>query len=196
MLSHRAEQLDNIAFQLGMEFSARDEWGLINYLEDFKLFRRGFSKRISNILHRQDEMLNLGAYIFDYRFTISAGNSARVIRQTVFFIESRKLELPIFYMRPEHIFHRIGEFLGMQDIDFEEYPVFSGNYVLRGEDEDFIRDSMDDPFLRFFSVENKWYLEGINYYLLFYRRGKLLKPEQIREFYSKGLEIYKLLVTE
>ena len=196
MLSHRAEQLDNIAFQLGMEFSARDEWGLINYLEDFKLFRRGFSKRISNILHRQDEMLNLGAYIFDYRFTISTGNSARVIRQTVFFIESRKLELPIFYMRPEHIFHRIGEFLGMQDIDFEEYPVFSGNYVLRGEDEDFIRDSMDDPFLRFFSVENKWYLEGINYYLLFYRRGKLLKPEQIREFYSKGLEIFKLLVTE
>lgn len=196
MLSHRAEQLDNIAFQLGMEFNVHDEWGLINYLEDFKLFRRGFSKRISNILHRQDEMLNLSTYIFDYRFTISTGNSARVIRQTVFFIESRKLGLPIFYMRPEHIFHRIGEFLGMQDIDFEEYPAFSSNYLLQGDDEDFIRASMDEPFLRFFSVENKWYLEGINYYLLFYRRGKLLKPEQIREFYTKGLEIYKLLVAE
>lgn len=196
MLSHRAEQLDDIAFQLGMEFNARDEWGLINYLEDFKLFRRGFSKRISNILYRQDEMLNLSTYIFDYRFTISTGNSARVIRQTVFFIESRQLGLPIFYMRPEHIFHRIGEFLGMQDIDFEEYPAFSGNYLLQGDDEDFIRASMDEPFLRFFSVEDKWYLEGINYYLLFYRRGKLLKPEQIREFYTKGLDIYKLLVAE
>lgn len=196
MLSHRAEQLDNIAFQLGMEFNPRDEWGLINYLEDFKLFRRGFAKRISNILHRQDDLLNLNTYIFDYRFTVSTGNSARVIRQTVFFIESRKLGLPIFYMRPENIFHRIGEFLGLQDIDFEEYPVFSDNYLLRGDDESYIRASMDESFLRFFSVEKKWYLEGINYYLLFYRRGRLLKPEQIREFYSKGLEIYRLLVSE
>jgi len=196
MLSHRAEQLDQIAFDLDMKFSPRDDWGLINYLEDFKLFRRGFSKRISNIIHGQEEMLNLDIYIFDYRYTISTGNSARVVRQTVFFIQSRKLGLPSFFMRPEHIFHRIGEYLGMQDIDFEEHPSFSRNYLLRGDDEEYIRASVNEPFLRFFSIEKNWYLEGVNYYLIFYRRGKRLKPDQIKSFFNKGLEIYKLLAAQ
>ncbi len=196
MLSHRAEQLDQIAFDLDMKFSPRDDWGLINYLEDFKLFRRGFSKRISNIIHGQEEMLNLDIYIFDYRYTISTGNSARVVRQTVFFVQSRKLGLPSFFMRPEHIFHRLGEYLGMQDIDFVEHPSFSRNYLLQGDDEDYIRASVNEPFLRFFSIEKNWYLEGVNYYLIFYRRGKRLKPDQIKSFFNKGLEIYKLLAAQ
>ena len=195
MLSHRAEQLSRIAFELDMKFSPRDNWGLINFLEDFKLFRRGFGKRISNILHRQDAMLNLDLYIFDYRFTISTGNSARVIKQTVFFVQSHKLGLPVFYMRPETVFHRIGAYLGMQDIDFEEYPRFSNNYTLRGDDEDFIRSTANPSFLHFFSIEKNWFLEGVNYYLIFYRKGKRLKPKEIKEFYTKGLEIYKLLTT-
>ncbi len=193
MLSHRAGGLDKVAYELGMKFSPKDEWGLINYLGDFKLFRRGFGKRISNIMHRQDNMLNLNVNIFDYRYTISTGKSARVFKQTVFFVQSRSLGLPHFFMRPENLFHRIGELLGMQDIDFEEFPTFSQNYLLRGDDEDYIRASVNEPFLRFFSLEKNWYLEGVNYYLIFYRRNRRLEPEKIKEFYQKGMKIYEML---
>lgn len=196
MPSHRAEQLDRVAFDLGMNFSPEDEWGLINYLEDFKLFRRGMRRRISNILHRQDNMLKLDLYVFDYRFTVSTGKSARVIRQTVFFVQSKELALPIFRMRPENLFHRVGEYLGLQDIDFEEHPAFSRNYRLHGPDEDYIRASVNEPFFAFFSVEKKWFLEGINYYMVFYRKGKLLEPKQIKEFYRKGMKVYRSLARQ
>ena len=131
--------------------------------------------------------------VFDYSYVIGAGNNTRRINQTVFFVHSKELNLPQLLMKPEHFFHRIGEWLGMQDIDFEEYPKFSRQYLLQGEDEEWIRASMPDELLRFFTIEKKWTLEGLNYYLIFYRRNRLLPPKQVRQFYHRGLETCKML---
>lgn len=179
-----------------MEYSPTDEWGLTSLLKDFNLFRRGSRKRIKHLLHRQGGLHQMDTRIFDYQFTISTGNSAQTFKQTVFFVESKELGLPQFLMKPETFFHRVGAFLGFEDIDFEEFPDFSENYYLKGEDEDYIRSSLNDEFLKFFSVEKKWYLEGLNYYLIFYRFNKLLTPSRVKELHTKGLELVDMLKQE
>lgn len=192
----RQQQLERLAYQLDMEYSPKDEWGLKTLLKDFKLFRRGGRKRIKNLLHQQSGLHQLDTRIFDYQFTISTGNSSRTFKQTVFFVESKELGLPQFWMKPESFFHRVGAYLGFEDIDFEEYPKFSENYYLKGEDEEYIRSSLNDEFLKFFSVEKKWYLEGLNYYMIFYRFNKVLPPQEVKNLHTKGLKLVEMLKQE
>ncbi|GJM34512.1 MAG: hypothetical protein DHS20C18_35130 [Saprospiraceae bacterium] len=193
-LDNRKEALERVAFNMGMKYLPKDEWGQYRLLKDFRLFRRGRHRRITNLLIKRDESLELTLNVFDYRFVIGGGNHHRRIKQTVFFIESKKLGLPDFLMKPEKLFHKLGEYLGMQDIDFEAFPDFSNQYLLQGDDEDYIRSVLGKPdFLRFFTTEKNWSLEGSNYYLIFYRRKKILAPAEIQNFVEKGMKIFKIL---
>lgn len=192
-MSARQQALEKVAFQLGMNFSATDEWGLKTLLRDFKLFKRGGRRKILNMMQHQSALNEMDIRIFDYQFTVSTGNSSRTFKQTVFFVESKKLGLPQFLMKPENFLHRIAAYLGFEDIDFEEYPKFSTQYYLKGEDEDYIRGTLNDDFLKFFSIERNWYLEGLNYYLIFYKFNKLLPPTNIKDFHRKGLKLIEIL---
>ena len=192
MSKKRTEDLSRIAFDMKMAFQEKDQWNLHTLLEDFKLFRYGGNKEIKNLMYHSDPMMNSEVYIFDYRFVVSTGKTTKIFNQTVFFVHSKKLGLPFFRMLPENFFHKVGSWLGIDDIDFEEYPEFSKHYYLKGDDEDYIRYMMNDEILKFFSIEKKWFLEGINYYLVFYRRDSLMSPSQIKKFYKKGMHLFEL----
>jgi hypothetical protein len=192
----RAIQLQNVALQLGMQYSPNDNWGLYRLLKDFRLFQKGGRRKITNLLHQREGSLETEAYIFDYRYVISTGKSARVFKQTVFFMHSKKLGLPQFLLQPETFFHKVGQLLGMQDIDFEQYPLFSNQYLLRGEDEDYIRASFPEKALQFFTIEKNWTLEGLNYYLVLYRKNHLMLPSQVLDFYRKGMHLHHILSSE
>ncbi len=189
----RGEAMEQMARQLGMNYTTKDEYGYKSLLGDFKLFRKGTGRKILNFLQKKEEELDLETFIFDYHYVISTGNSSVRYKQTVFFVKSSKLALPQFSLQPEHFFHRIGTYLGMQDIDFESHPEFSDQYLLKGEDEDLIREKLNENFRSFFTIEKNWYLEGLGYFMIFYAHNKLLPPEEIMDFYAKGQEIYKLL---
>ncbi len=197
MSDQRSRQLENVAHQLGMRYEAEDEWGLHTMLKDFQLFSKGRRPRITNMIWRQDGLLQLETRIFDYRYTVSTGKSSRVFKQTVFFVQSKKLALPQFLLKPEHFFHKLGQWLGLQqDIDFERYPRFSEQYLLRGDDEGYIRASFPEEAMQFFTIEKNWTLEGINYYLIFYRKNYLMPPSRIVNFYKKGMHIHQMLMAE
>lgn len=176
-----------------MSFSEEDEYGLLGLLEDFQLFNAGRRQKISNILRKEDSFGDFDLRIFDFEYT---RGKKRVHRQSVFFVQSKELSLPQLLMKPESIFLKIGKLLGVQDINFEEHPEFSKSYLLQGEDEELIRNVMDERVLKFFSVEKGWYVEGIGYYLIVYKRYKLLGPRSLTRFYQKGLDIHQLLKSD
>ena len=196
MSYNRAVQLKNVAYQLGMEYAPEEEWGVHTMLKDFKLFSRGRRRRITNMLYRRDGLLQLDVRIFDYRYSVRRNNHSRVFKQTVFFVQSKKLGLPQFLMKPENFFHKIGAWLGVEDIDFERYPKFSNQYLLKGDDEDFIRSSFKEEVLQFFTIEKDWTMEGVNYFLVLYRKNRLLLPSEIISFYKKGMHLHQLLIAE
>ncbi len=192
MSGRRSQQLAEIAYRMQVDFSPEDDWGLIKLLEDFKLFSRGIGKKITNVFRSRDEMLETDLRIFDYQYTISTGKTSKRYRQTVFFADSRKLGLPEFRMKPELFIHKIGALLGFKDINFEAFPKFSRQYYLKSTDEYYLRASMHDGILRFFSVEKGWRVEGINYYLIFYKKDVLFPPEEIKDFFAKGTQVFEL----
>lgn len=189
----RTLAMKRLAMELNVQFQPTDEWGLRSQLGDFRLFRRGISRRITNHLRSRDEMLETDFHLFDYRFKVSTGKSSKTYQQTVFFVDSRRLALPEFTMKPENFLHYIGDLLGFKDIDFEEFPKFSSNYYLKGDDEEYIRASLPTAFLRFFSEEKNWYLEAVNYYLIFYRVDHQIPLKDLRTFYQKGVKVFGML---
>jgi len=179
-----------------MEYSEKDEWGLLQLLKGFQLFKKGGRKSVTNILSREDGLEGLKVNIFDYRYVISTGKSAKRFRQTVFFVQSKDLFLPEFWMRPEHILHKIGSFIGLEDINFKEHPEFSNQYYLKGVDEELIRYTFQEEVLHYFTIEKNWYLEGIRYFFILYKKDFLMQPSQIKHFYSNGMELWRRLLRE
>lgn len=193
MRIYRKDSMMQTAGALKMQYQERDEWGFINQLKDFKLFNKGGRRRIKHQLIDKDNVSETEKRIFDYHYTISTGKSSRKFRQTVFFIQSPHLGLPHFFMRPEHFFHQVGEWLGYKDIDFEAYPTFSKNYFLTGQDEEFIRANMNDKVLNFFTLNQGWHLEGVNYYMILYKKNKIFTPQQIQDLFKKGDFLFEKL---
>lgn len=192
---YRQRNLAALARKLNFSFTETDESGLMAQLQDFKLFSEGRNKSIERVLRRQDGLMEFDISIFDYSFQRWGGGSAPESRvhQTVFFLQSGQLGLPELWLQPETLTHKIGELLGFTDIDFVRFPKFSGQYRLTGDDEEYIRHHFSDDVLNYFTLNKGWSMEGLGYYLLFYRKGMLIASEQIEDFYRRGQEVYALM---
>lgn len=192
--SPRAAHFRNLARELKMSYSETDDWGLMELLSDFELRQKGRRHKISNILRSVDEFMELDISIFDYEYVVGRNRKRNTKRQTVFFFRSRALGLPEIYMKPENFLHRLANYLNLsQDIDFEEFPKFSKQYLLQGEDEDYIRHTMNDKVLEFFTKEKGWTLEAVNFFLVFHKQDKLLKPWEVKRLYKKGLKLHEII---
>lgn len=196
-MSDRQTALRNIAYELGMDFLDKEDQSPVTYLRDFRLFRTGMRKKISNLMIKKDALFESELRLFDYQYTISTGKSTHTFKQTVFFIESKKLGLPEFFMQPEHLLHRFAEFLGFKrDINFEQYPQFSRQYYLQSRDEDYLRASFRKPVLDLFTDEPNWHMEGVNYYLILYRNKMILPVRSIKPMYDMGVKLAGFMEAE
>lgn len=195
-LENRRKNLSQIAHKLGMEFQAEDLFDLPAHLGDFRLFRRGRRKRATNILRKQEGLMEYDIRVFDYRYLKWAGKHVKRKSQTVFLIQSNKLGLPEMWMQPETILHKLGELFGATDIDFLRFPKFSGQYRLTGSDEDYIRHHFTDDVLNYFTLSKGWSMEGVGYYLILYKKDQLLHTKEIKKFYRRGIQIYEMLTNE
>jgi len=189
----RTKQLTEIAQSLAMNFTAKDEnKEFFHYLKGFRLMKMGSSRTVYNIFDGASEHFNMK--MFDYQYNVGGGKSSSTYNQTVMLIEFNQLELPTFKMKPENFFHRVSNAFGMQDIDFEDYPEFSKQYLLQGQNEAAIRQVFNAELLLFFTVHKGLCLETDNNKLLIYRHGKRISPEEIRSFLEKNLALANILL--
>ena len=192
----RAEQLSKLASKLEMKFYDKDEFGLRKRLGQFHLFRSNGTKKITNFFLKEDVWKSSKVAVFDLEI-MADDETMTEFNQTVFFVESKELSLPEFFIRPEEFFDKVGKFLRLtSEIEFEEHPEFCKNYWVEGEEESLVKKMVTDDFARFFSIEKNWQLEGMNYFMIFYQKGKLLKPEAIEDFYQKGIQLFEELKGE
>lgn len=194
--SRRPEDIRLAGQKIGFQYQEHGDKGLVRQLSDFKLFKIGGRKRAKNLLTKNDLSEDLKINLFDYHYTVSTGQSSHTYRQTVLFLQSKNLGLPQFYLKPEHLFNRIGAWFGIKDINFDYDPEFSRLYYLKGPDEELIRQTFSDQVLQFFRKEKNLNVEGLNYFLIMYTHKKLLSPDQIKAFFTRGMEMYRILKRE
>jgi hypothetical protein len=184
-IKKRIEDFRACANALEWKYKAEDV-GMLSWLLDFRLFRYGHRKKILPLIIKEEDDLSFTC-LMDYIYTVSTNNSSITYRQTVYFKYSKALALPHFIMIPEKWYHRVGTYFGMQDIDFVAYPEFSKNYLLRGEDEAYIRHHFDNPeMMRFFGLQDFYSMEGMNYLMILYIHNKILPREQMVQLVHIG----------
>lgn len=185
----RTEAFKQLADELSFDFFPTGRAGLLSEMTGFYLFGIGHSQTIFNLL--QGTAGGLQISIFDYRYVTGSGKNRKVSTQSVFVAHREGMDLPMFTLRPENIWHKIGSMFGMQDIDFESHPKFSKRYLLKGPDEEAIRELFTPEVLDFFEQKSGLTVEGSGDVLL-YSTYKRLSPDSVRQFMADGFEILNL----
>jgi len=176
----RTEALQQLGQELGLDFDP-DATGMpAPEFTHLRLFQHGRGRKARNLFycrHRGQD-----SYLFDYQYTVSSGKSSHTYRQTVAAFPVREKTLPDFDLRPEHVFHKIGSAFGYQDIDFDEDPDFSKQFLLRGGDVDGVR-SLFKPQCRESVLQaGNICVEGSGSWLVVYRARKRVEPRDLTEF--------------
>jgi hypothetical protein len=188
----RREGLQQLADQLGLSFAAEDPGSFRATLGEFQFSREGRAQRLYNLVRAEAEGVSLSA--FDYQFTTGSGKSQHVHRQSMMLVESAALHLPPMTLRPESIFDAIAGVFGYRDIDFEDYPEFSKQFMLKSPSDELARALFDGDLISFFLARKDCSLEAHRSRLIYYRRDKVVKPQDLKAFLADGLELCNLFV--
>jgi hypothetical protein len=180
----RTEALDLVAQRLRLSFSPDGDDVLMSALTSLHLFNRGHSKKLRNVM--TGAIRDRQVRIFDYSYTIGHGRDRHTRRQTVigFQVSSR---LPAFSLQPERAWHKLEEWLGRTDINFDTHPDFSKKYLLRGSEEIAIRRLFGARALEFFEGHPGLSVEGDGNALIVYRARTLVRPDAMEPFIDEGL---------
>ncbi len=187
----RTEALQQASIAAGLTFEATGDVDQMRALGDLPLLRQGHSKRIRNGMSGRQGASEVK--LFDYQYTTGGGEHSHPWRQTVALYPGGGRSLPEFVLAPEHLFHKIGQLLGYQDIDFESNPGFSSRYLLRGRDETAIRAAFRPETLAFLEQEQGWTVEVHAGTVAIYRAGKRVKPEELGTFLQESYSVLRAL---
>ncbi len=216
----RTEGMAAIAKQLRLRFYPKGDNSLFPLLDQLEFFAYGDHKRIKNLLKGTVSQAgrSLEVAIFDYYYTVGHYSSTqqdsnrKTFGQTVLLIYDESLQIPSFSLRPEHIFDKVGNFFGYEDINFPDYPDFSKRYRLQGQSELAVRSLFQPNLLKFYEkqkicTEARGFCvlifpaTGSNAYAknVYVENGKtftdssLLPPQEIKAFFNTGLRLVSLL---
>ncbi len=187
----RKEAVGRIASELGLQFSEQLSEEDASRFGNFNIAQRGGGRRISNVIVADSGELRMA--IFDYRFTTGSGKNQSTHRQNVVLASAESLSLPQFSISPESFFHRIADFFGIKDIDFEEDREFSDRFLLKGADEQAVRELFDRDRRNAFKDLQKIVVEGHADSFIFYQPRRRWPAEQLKELMEQAFSIYAAL---
>ena len=112
----RKRLLRAFARSQGLAYHDGRETGWEHEYPAFKVLDRGNSRQSK--LHLEGERDGRHVRCLDYRFTTGSGKNRKTHRRSLVVLGTGTPVIPL-RIRPEHIFDKVGEFLGLDDLDFE-----------------------------------------------------------------------------
>ena len=190
---NRPRRLREVAAAIGASFMLEDKQDLLASLDCFSLFDKEkiCEGEIHNILQWTRHDVVLQVFDYDYRHINNMRYSHQV---SIAFAKLGQENLPKFRLEPGCIFDKIGDVLGLTDIDFRDYPAFSDKYLLKGSDEGAIRDLFDYKILDFFErTKKRPTVEAQGDKVVVYYPSERKRPEDVSEFVEEAKEIVNAL---
>lgn len=165
----RTADLQAVAQQLRLQFSPRGDDSIAPLLANLELFDYGQGK-VSNLMRGQVTRNSqpITVAIFDYQYTIGADrdytnvnyeqeavsvsshSNVECFSQTVLVFYDESINLPGFNLRPERLMDKMANLVGIEDINFRDFPVFSNRYRLDAVDVSAIRDLFQPNLIKFY----------------------------------------------
>lgn len=184
----RRDDLRQKAQTLRATFAEEGDAALLAELDKLVRAQHKHHPQVGNVLRGERQGMEFEAA--DYRFTTGGGKSHQIHNQTV--VRCRMAApVPDFYLRPEHVFDKIGDWVGWHDIDFSHRPDFSQRYFLRGDNESAIRALFVDPALGILERDSEDFcMGGHGDSLLIYRPYRTFVPvEELESYLDKALAV-------
>jgi carbonic anhydrase len=187
----RTKRIEELAQSLGFPFrhtptAADSDLPIGCYLAE-----TGRDPAVSNVLEvsRADE---LDFVLFEYEYTVGYGRSRHTTHQTIARMRSPLLKLPPFLLFPETIFSKIAVVFGQTDVNFEDSPEFSDQYILRGGDEAALRAIFSPALRQALTPLNHLTIEGADDVLFIFRTDRRIKPEDLVSHIEEDKKILAL----
>ena len=187
----RIEGFEQEAEAMGLNFTQQPADSFMAHYGHFKLFNRGRRRGVSNLIEGDSGDGTLR--IFDYKFTTGSGKQTRHLVQTIASLKSSQLNIPSLTIHPEGFLSRVGSKMGFQDIDFDSHPTFSKMFVLKGDNEEAIRNFLTPAALEYFEAHQGISLEASGDTLFFYNPNRRIKPEEIKDLLARAYEVFGAL---
>jgi hypothetical protein len=96
-----------------------------------------------------------------------------------------------FNLHPENLFEKFKQLLGNEDIDFDDYPVFSKNYSLRAENKEIVVLNFPKELVEFIGSKKGVNIEARKNSILIYD-----KNANYVDLYELALSIKGILVRD
>ena len=160
----------------------------------FELFRSGRSRKWGYTL--TGAVSGRPLTVFEYRWVTGGGKSSQHHAIHAILWETPGGRLPAFTLSPENLLTRIAGAFGAQDIDFPDAPEFSSAYRLRGEDEAAIRAFLTPDLRQYLSLTLGQRIAAGGTRFLWWRRGRLPKPDQLEQFLMEGDAVARRFLKE
>ena len=196
----RREALQEFSEQRGYRFERNRPGGEIDLAEAFPIFRKG---------HAHDWGCTISGQIggtpftaFDYVYITGSGKNSHRNSLAMMLWETAGVNLPRFSLGPEGFWRRLAQRLGAQDFDFEGDEEFSRAYELQGDDETAVR-ALFTPARRAYLVAAgpdgkaaRHHLAGAGSRLLWWRSGRLPKPDVLDQFLADGDRVRRMFMAD
>jgi hypothetical protein len=229
LLKKRRQDLELVARQLKLDFFPKGDDSIGPMLSNLEFFMYGESCDVSNLMRGQVKRNGkpVTVAIFDYSYmicmsrstefsfnedsvSINSSSDTKNFGQTVLVFYDESLDLPGFSLRPEHLWDKLANFAGYEDINFDRFPDFSKGYRLLSNQVDDIR-SLFQPNLIKFYESNKICTEAIGPYLLIFpfppkyqsdnlimgnktfTKSQYLPTKEVKSYFDLSLKLLNLL---
>ena len=190
---NRQRGLRRTASLLGMRYEKRlDSLGK-DGLSRLPMFSKG-DIRARNVL--TGDVGGATCYLFDYVYVSRkrSGKRSTYAQGTYSCFRLRDFRLPVFRIVPASRGSK------KERILFEDYPVFSRDYIVTGEDEPAVRKALDGKLLEYLQPRGQeaWVVEADGEWLGIAKRPAVsakrhLKPDDMRQFREDVVHIFTLL---
>jgi hypothetical protein len=225
----RRQDLELVARQLKLDFFPKGEDSIAPMVSNLEFFMYGERCDVSNLMSGQVKRNGkpVTVAIFDYSYTICKRRSTEFsfnedsvsmesnsdtenFGQTVLVFYDESIDVPGFSLRPEHLWEKLANFVGYEDINFDRFPAFSKGYRLLSNQVDDIRNLFQPNLIKFYET-NQICTEAIGPYLLVFpfpykytsssltmgdktfTKSQYLQPKDVKPYLDLSLKLLNLL---
>lgn len=188
----RRQAWQELARRLGCSYSANDPFA-IEASSPQPLFNKGHGRRACNVITGRVKDRDITCFDYLYKETRGTGKDRH---DDTYYHTCLLLASPIPFqpltLRPESFLDRVGEFFGVDDIDFESEE-FSRKFFVKCGDKKFAYDIIHARTMELLLECGKVCLEAQGGSILFYYSGSLRVPDDVEPLIQRGLRFLELI---
>jgi hypothetical protein len=180
---------------LGIEY-LRDEAGpLTQLVGQIPMLSKGKKHTFRHVMHTRPA--DVDAYLAEVQYTTGSGQHQTRHTIAIAAFRTGRDNTPDFELRAENgFFHKVASAFGQHDIDFDDDPLFSDGYILKGANEHAVREFFTrERRAALAELHDKPTIESHADWLVYLEKAKKLrKPESITERIEQAFSICEPLL--